>query len=406
MHTQHGHLTYCSNIHAGEQWGEHFAALRAHVAKIKKVVGPDQPFGIGLRLSNTASLELVHQKNLDAFKTWLNETGCYVFTMNGFPYGGFHHTRVKDHVHLPDWTTTDRTVYTVRLFQILSQLLPSGLDGGVSTSPLSYRHWHDENNKEEIFRISTHNVLMVAEELVKIKNTTGQVLHLDIEPEPDGLLESGPEFIKWYGQYLLPMGLAHLGKIFGYNEDQAAAAIHEHIRLCYDVCHFAVGYEDHAFMINELERLNIKTGKIQISAALKASMPNEHGRRAAVKSAFAPFNESTYLHQVVALQEDGTLKRYKDLHEALPEVNDINTKEWRSHFHVPLFVSHYEVLESTQQDIKEVLSIQQQKPFTAHLEVETYTWEVLPAELKLPLTESIIRELQWVQQLLNLHAGV
>jgi hypothetical protein len=396
MKTPYGHLTYCTNIHAGEQWTEHFDALRQHVPVIKKNCSPAEPMGIGLRLSNAASLEL-EGKQLDIFQDWLRENDCYVFTMNGFPYGGFHHTRVKDQVHAPDWTNNDRLDYTLRLFRILSILLPAGMDGGISTSPLSYRHWRYD---EEVFKITTGHIVRVAEELVKIKARTGQVLHLDIEPEPDGLLESGPEFIKWYSKHLIPAGILHLGKVFGFNESRAVEALHDHIRLCYDICHFAVGYEHHRGVIDELRRQEILVGKIQISSALKAAMPDEYEKREAVKAALEVFNESTYLHQVVALRNDGTLKRYPDLPQALREVHDSNVREWRSHFHVPLFAPGYGVLASTQPDIQEVLNIQQEWPFTQHLEVETYTWEVLPPQLKLPLAESIVRELQWVQEIM------
>ena len=142
MHTPYGHLTYCTNIHAGENWGEHFAQLQQYIPAVKAQVSPNAPFGIGLRLSNLASLELVKEPALEAFKQWLKEQDCYVFTMNGFPYGGFHHEKVKDDVHTPDWASAQRVAYTIRLFRILAMLLPEGMEGGVSTSPLSYKIWH------------------------------------------------------------------------------------------------------------------------------------------------------------------------------------------------------------------------------------------------------------------------
>ena len=140
MNTRYGQLTYCSNIHPGESWEDHFAQLQQHVPLIKARVNPDGRFGIGLRLSNTASLELKNEETLSSFIEWLNENDCYVFTMNGFPYGSFHNTIVKDKVHAPDWTTQDRVDYTIRLAEILSKLLPKDMEGGISTSPLSYRN--------------------------------------------------------------------------------------------------------------------------------------------------------------------------------------------------------------------------------------------------------------------------
>jgi hypothetical protein len=401
MHTSRGYLTYCTNIHAGESWTDHFAALQQNIPGIKKRISADRSFGIGLRVSHQASLQLQGKEALKGFQDWLKQEDCYVFTMNGFPYGGFHHTKVKDQVHAPDWTTPGRVSYTIRLFNILAELLPDEMEGGVSTSPLSYKYWHSSSQQPEVFEKATKNVLQVIEHLIQIKKKTGKLLHLDIEPEPDGLLESGPEFFDWYERYLLPMGEVYLQKQLTYTAEQSVQAIKEHMQLCYDVCHFAVGYEEHASVIQQLREKKIKVGKIQISAALKAAMPHEQTKREPVIQAFRQFNESTYLHQVVARQADGSFKRYPDLPEALNDASNTSTKEWRSHFHVPLFIQDYGLLKSTQDDIRTVLSIQSEQPFTNHLEVETYTWEVLPDALKVPLSESIIREMEWVIRYLN-----
>lgn len=404
MQTSSGHLTYCSNIHAGESWADHFHALKTNIPSVKKKLSPDKPFGIGLRLSHLASLDLGKKENLREFKTWLDETQCYVFVINGFPYGGFHHTKVKDQVHAPDWTTQDRVLYTIQLFNILSAILPKGMTGGVSTSPLSYKHWHSavKEERQQAFETATENVLKVVQDLIGIRESTGQVMHLDLEPEPDGLVGNGPEFISWYRHQLIPHGTKYLKKYLGYDEKKAAAAIREHVRICYDICHFAVGYEDHGAILRELNMDGIKVGRVQISAALKGDMAPNPVDRTKVVEAFAQFNESTYLHQVVARQEDGSLKRYPDLPEALLDARNNTTREWRSHFHVPLFVGDYGALQSTQSDIEKVLSIQKQEPFTQYLEVETYTWEVLPKDMRLPLQESIVRELEWVKKTIAL----
>jgi hypothetical protein len=401
MKTPYGHLTYCSNIHAGESWNDHFAQLEKYIPHVKKQVSPDQPFGIGLRLSNIASLELERDENLVAFKQWLQEQDCYVFTMNGFPYGSFHRTIVKDQVHAPDWTRHDRFQYTVRLAWILAALLPEGMEGGISTSPLSYQFWHTPERLEDVYKRATMHLLYVVEELIQIKDVTGKMIHLDIEPEPDGLLGESAAFFEWYTQYLLPLGATYLHDQFGYSEAQAIAAIKDHVQLCYDICHFAVCYEDHEAAIRKLQDLGIKTGKIQISAALKGALPSDLHFRGAVIEAFEDINESTYLHQVVALQKDGSLKRYPDIPNALRDATNEFTTEWRAHFHVPLFIDRYGVLGSTQEDIEQVLQLHQQQPFTAHLEIETYTWEVLPGDMRLPIEDSIVRELQWVKGLLK-----
>jgi hypothetical protein len=402
MKVKTGHLTYCTNIHAGKNWSEDFAALQQNFPSIKQAVSPHAALGLGLRLSNEASLSLMHDAPLAEFKAWLTTNNAYVFTMNGFPYGEFHNTVVKENVHSPDWTTDDRRDYTIRLFGILEKLLPEGMDGGISTSPLSYRHWF--NTPEELkvaTRTATLNIIAVIKELVHIHQKTGVVMHLDIEPEPDGILETGREFIDWFEGDLLLLGIPELENSFNVSSEEAKAMLQRHLNLCYDVCHFAIGYENHAAVLQELAEKNIKVGKIQISAALKGNLKVAAEEKPAIKTAFSKFNEPTYLHQVVALKNDGSVLRYPDLPAALEDFDHQDVKQWRAHFHVPISIQEIGLLESTQSDIVEVLTLQKAKPFTNHLEVETYTWEVLPQQLKLPITQSISKELQWVIDQLN-----
>jgi len=402
MKVNTGHLTYCTNIHAGKNWSEDFTALQQNFPAIKETVSPDAPLGLGLRLSNEASLSLIQDAPRADFKAWLAENDAYVFTMNGFPYGEFHNTVVKEDVHTPDWTTDDRRDYTIRLFHILQDILPEGMDGGISTSPLSYRHWF--NTPDEL-QTATHtatlNIIAVLKELVHIYQKTGVTMHLDIEPEPDGILETGREFIDWFESELLTLGVPEMENSFNVSAAEAKEMLERHLNLCYDVCHFAIGYENHAEVLKELKEKNIKVGKIQISAALKGNLNVAFDQKAAVKTAFRKFNEPTYLHQVVALKNDATVLRYRDLPSALQDFDHANVEQWRAHFHVPISIQEIGLLESTQSDIIEVLRLQKENPFTDHLEVETYTWEVLPEQLKLPITQSISKELQWVIDELN-----
>ncbi len=397
MLTDSGHLTYCTNIHSGEKWKDHFNEIRKNFPGIKQKLSPGKPMGIGLRLSNTASVDIIKEKNLEIFKQWLDENEAYVFTMNGFPYGSFHDTHVKDQVHAPDWTTNERVDYTIRLFQILKDLTPANSEGSISTSPLSYRHWFQQGNALQNAReLATNNMVLVAESLIEIHQSTGKILHLDIEPEPDGMLETGKEFIHWFKNDLLTGGANNIAAKFNVSISQAEELLKAHIRLCYDVCHFAIGYEPHEEIIREVLQSGIKIGKLQISAALKAAINKDISQRQNIKESFSKYNEPTYLHQVVAKKNSGELLRYPDLPEALSDYDNAEVNEWRAHFHVPIFEEDFGSLQSTQKDIEEVLRLQKEVNFTNHLEVETYTWEVLPGALKLPLQDSVIRELQWV----------
>lgn len=393
------HLSYCTNIHPGESWEETFENLKKYIPNIKSSLAPDQVFGIGLRLSNEASLVLQKQEELASFKAWLKAENAYIFTMNGFPYGDFHGQVVKDDVHAPDWTTKDRRDYTIRLFEILAELLPENIEGGISTSPLSYRFWFNSQNElDRAITKSTTHLAQVVIKLIEIKQKTGKTLHLDIEPEPDGILENTAEMLAYFKDWLIPMGTRDLMDTLQMSEDDAKAAIREHIRLCYDVCHFALVYEKPKDVFQAMEAAGIKIGKIQISAALKLDVPKDHEGRKAIRETLLPFAESTYLHQVIGRNSDRKIESFRDLDQALEQLENTSLEEWRIHFHVPVFLSDYGRVASTQSDILEVLEYLKTKKITDHLEVETYTWDVLPEGMNIDIQSSIIRELSWVSE--------
>lgn len=393
------HLTYCTNIHPGESWDATFTNLKDYVPRIKKTVSAKQPFGIGLRISDEASRELMEPGKLSELKRWLEANHCYVFTLNGFPYGGFHRQVVKDEVHHPDWTTRERVIYTLRLFSILSAIMPADMDAGISTSPLSYKHWHKRPEElEQVMIQSRDHLLEVVDRLYTLKKEKGQLLHLDIEPEPDGIIENSAGIIRFYTDWLLPEGVALFVEKYGISPSAARELILDHVRVCYDVCHFAVAYEDHGAVLKTFRKKGIKIGKFQLSAALKIPIPEKMGERKVVERALLPFVESTYLHQVIGVEKDGTQHAYPDLPDALLQLSETDEVEWRIHFHVPVFLSGYGTLQSTQEDILTVLKLNEKGQYSPQLEVETYTWEVLPEDIHLSLGQSIIRELDWVKK--------
>lgn len=389
------HLSYCSNIHPGESWEDTLANLKTHIPAVKQQISPDKPFGIGLRLSNEASLDLAKPEQLEVFQKWLTASDCYVFTMNGFPYGGFHDQVIKDKVHAPDWTTPDRLDYTKRLADILAELLPDGVVGGISTSPLSYRWWHQQEDFNQVKATCTGQLMELVIHLQELKKQTGKSIHIDLEPEPDGLLETGQEFIDFYLEFLLGDQLSTITDALGCSKAAAAVMVKEHLQLCYDICHYAVEYDEAAPAVAQLKTLNIPVGKIQISAALKARL-GTHYDRMSIKEDLQNFVEPNYLHQAVLKQRDGALARFKDLDIALREIDNDHFTELRTHYHVPLFTETYGNLKSTQDEIVNLLGIWKENPFCSHLEVETYTWGVLPSALKKDIDASIIRELEWV----------
>ena len=208
------HLTYCTNIHPGEEWQQVFANLEKYVPNLKTQLAPDKPFGIGLRLADVAARQLLEKDALMQFKTWLVQQDLYVFTLNGFPYGGFHHQVVKDQVYAPDWSKRERLDYTLRLIKILAFLLPEGMEGSISTLPISYKPWfkEDKSTWELTLHSSTIHLALVAAEMARIRQQTGKLIHVDLEPEPDGLIENSTEVIDFFQNWLLPIGGAFLAK--------------------------------------------------------------------------------------------------------------------------------------------------------------------------------------------------
>ncbi len=389
--TDNHQLTYCTNIHPGQDWATTFDSLKRHVPKIKTQVAKNRAFGLGLRLSNKASKELGMGERLTEFQNWLADNDVYVFTMNGFPYGNFHDERVKDLVHAPDWTTDERVTYTKRLFDQLSVLLPEDMEGGISTSPISYKYWHSSDDAtEKAFTKGAENLTEIILHLYHLETKTGKYLHLDIEPEPDGMIENSDEVLRFFSEYLLPVAKPILKDKLGKSDSEAIELIHKYITVCYDICHFSLAFEEPEDTFTKFDNAGIKIGKIQVSAALK--ILSDADENDAIWEALSLFNEPTYLHQVTE-KVDGTVKTYNDLPIVLEDKKPFN--ELRAHFHVPIFLNRFGVLHSTQDHILKVIEYLKYKAVCEHLEIETYTWDVLPAALKKDLSESIVREIEW-----------
>ncbi|PIB25248.1 metabolite traffic protein EboE [Maribacter sp. 4G9] len=387
------HLSYCTNIHPGQDWESTFSSIKEHVPGIKESVSPDGPFGLGLRLSNKASEELALGNHMTEFKNWLQEEDVYIFTMNGFPYGNFHRERVKDDVHTPDWTTKERLIYTQRLFEQLSVLVPIGINGGISTSPISYKHWFaSEMEKDSAFKKGAEHMVQIAKQLFELEQKTGTYLHLDIEPEPDGFLENTDEVLAFYSDYLIPIAQQELSQTLDKDASQLEELVKRYITICYDICHFSLAYEHPGETFAKFKEAGIQVGKIQVSAALKILFKCKN--REEVWKVLEKFNEPVYLHQVTEKIGD-RVKTYNDLPIVLEAKKEVD--ELRAHYHVPIFLERFGALDSTQDQILDTLDYLKKDSLTEHLEIETYTWDVLPEGLKEDLSHSIVREIEWLK---------
>jgi len=362
-------ITYCSNIHPGDTWVETFAALIKYVPIVKAAVSPGHSFPIGLRLSSRAAAELTVTNNM-AFKAWLAEQDCFIATINGFPFGSFHQARIKEQVYLPDWRSSARTEYTLRLARLLAGWLPAGVNGSISTVPLGFRRFIAANDYPEIRK----QFALVLTELARIADETGKQIMLALEPEPGCLLETTGEVCQFFDELDLP------------------ARLMNHLGICYDCCHQAVEFEEPAVSLNCLLAAGIPLAKVQVSSAIQFKGDDPELLRS--------LDEACYLHQVIVRRQKGELLRYEDLPIALDCHESQPGDEWRCHFHVPIFHAATHQSGTTREFLSGLLPLLPKKLL---LEVETYTWDVLPVDLRCgTVTDSLIREIQWLKE--QLHA--
>ena len=386
MILKHGlHLAYCTNVHRGETWAETFGSLVEHTLRVKERVQPKGRYAIGLRLSDQASRELADPTTLLAFQRWLDEHDCYVFTINGFPFGQFHGTRVKENVYLPDWIDPQRLSYTTRLFDLLARLVPPGVEGSVSTLPGSFKDFIKSPDQERSIR---DNIWKCVEHIAQLSERTERSFHLGLEPEPFGYFENSPETVKFFDQLR--------------DEHPNDPRLKTHLGVNYDTCHFAIEFEEAAAALNQFQQHDIRISKIHLSNALKLR-PTPAGLHR-----LAAFADEVYLHQVIVRHSDGSLTRFRDLAPALnsslattPAASD----EWRVHFHVPLQMFPAADLDTTADHVTGLLKCLQAQPqICSHLEMETYTWAVLPEQLRSrDVTDQIVAEYEWTLRQLRAH---
>ncbi|MFH8466455.1 metabolite traffic protein EboE [Streptomyces sp. NPDC017991] len=370
------HLAYCTNVHPAETLAGVRAQLRDHCEPVRKRLGRDR-LGIGLWLAKDAARALVTDPSaLRGLRTELDGRGLEVVTLNGFPYEGFGAEEVKYRVYKPDWADPERLDHTTALARLLAGLLPDDVtEGTISTLPLAWRTVYDDERAA-----LAHTALRtLAERLDALEELTGRSIRIGLEPEPGCTVETTADAIA---------PLAAIG--------------HDRIGICVDTCHLATAFEDPHTALDRLAAAGVPVVKTQLSAALHA----EHPHLPEVREALAAFDEPRFLHQTRTLTAAG-LRGTDDLGEAINQDALPDASPWRAHFHVPLHAAPAAPLTSTLPVLKETLTrlVGGPQPLTRHLEVETYTWQALPPELRprgrAQLADGIAAELTLARDLLT-----
>ncbi|HVW23921.1 MAG TPA: metabolite traffic protein EboE [Polyangiaceae bacterium] len=395
------HLSYCTNIHPGESLAEVRRAIVDHVAKVKRAMDVQRGFGVGLRLSARASSELAEPGALEAFRALLDEQGCYVFTVNGFPFGAFHGEKVKEAVYRPDWLEPERVAYSDRLAAQLAALLPDGVDGSVSTVPGAFapRLGVTASERAQGEERVVEHLIAHAAALFRIREQTGKLVELCLEPEPCCFLETTEQTARFFETRVFsPAASKRFVTLTGLDAAASEAFLRRHLSVCLDACHLAVQFENAKDVVARLDAGGIRIGKVQVTCALAVALAGDPREDERVYGVLERFADPVYLHQVVARSESGFV-RHLDLPDALAAARGGAARgrsEWRVHFHVPVFADHLGVLGSTQPFLRDLLEIAARRNISSHYEVETYTWDVLPPEHRsIDVNRAIVRELTW-----------
>jgi sugar phosphate isomerase/epimerase len=392
-------LPYCTNVHPGNTTAEVLAGLERHaaeVARMRAAAGKAGPLGVGLWLSRPVASELAGAGRRRELVSRLSAMGLECHTLNAFPFGDFHGRRVKENVYRPDWADPARAAYTLDCAAILADLLPPRGEGSISTLPLSFKTFRSggPSPSTEPWDAYADALIVVARGLHRLYRETGRTIRLAVEPEPFCTLETTAEALSFFA------------RLFARADESGLEPLaREYLGLCYDVCHQAVEFEDVTKSVADIDRAGVRINKVHITCAVELPDPagNAEGR-----SALSGFVEERYLHQTFARLRDGRILKTTDLTAELandPPAEWRSAEAWRIHFHVPVGLETMGPLRTTRPALRDALSAVARLPYAPHLEVETYTWDVLPGRRdagkpSAPLAEGLAAELAATEELL------
>jgi len=379
-------LSYCTNVHPGRSIAEVEAGLDRYTVAVHQRFG--RPLAAGLWLAEPVVTELLSTPDgTKRFADSLLSRGLACHTLNAFPFGDFHSERVKEKVYLPDWTEPARLDYTRRCATILAALLSEGVEGSISTVPLGFKGFL---HPADFVDRAADQLIALARFLNRLFDETGKLIRLAIEPEPLCVLETTDEAIAFFNTLWQRA-----------EKSEALGEVAIHIGLCYDICHQAVEFEDVPASIAALNDAGVRINKVHLSCAIQLNHPatNEDGR-----AALRRYVEPRYLHQTMARSTAGGILRITDLTESMvsnPPADFLSAPAWRVHFHVPVDADHLGPLATTRPALIEALPSVAALDYAPHLELETYTWEVLPGAGPADLVTGLTRELAATDALIS-----
>ena len=387
-----GHLTYSTLVHQTDNWDQLWKSVNTYLPAVKARVAPHEKFGVCLRTSApSAELLSMEPGKVADLKQFFADQDLYLYTANAFVYGVFKKQVIKEDVYEPDWATPERREYTKKVANLLAELAPEGINPSIQSAPLGFK---PKVTGEEVVAAYTSNVIDVVAHLVELKKKTGKTVTLGLEPEPRCYLETTDETITYFKNYLYSGETAkRLAKKTGLNEADAAQAMRDYMGVVFDIGHQAVGYEDIPVSLQKLVDNGVQIVKLQEAASMY--IPDVQQKTV---DALQTFAKTIYLSQTCQ-KKDGKMTWFLNLEDAFEDwYKNPGPREWRTHFHVPVFLNDLGAFGTTRFALEQALAFHKKTPLSTHLEIETYTWDVLPDHLKTgDIVEYVTRELDWVK---------
>jgi hypothetical protein len=389
-----GHLTYSTLVHPADNWEQLWNSLNTYLPKVKERFAGNQSFGVCIRLAARTAETLANRPaEREKLKKFLGDHDMYIYTANAFVYGHFKGDKVKEQVYEPDWRGEERTQYTINVANVLADVCPAGIAPSIQSSPLGFK---PRATGADVIASYTDNVLRVVAHLIALEARTGRTVQLALEPEPYCFLETTDETIAYFRDHLYSgAAVEKLARLAHVPIAEANAALRRHLGIVYDICHQAVEYEDIGASLQKLVDAGVPVFKLQEAAALHIPEVTQDA-----VDTLKRYAKTIYLTQTLE-KRDGKITKYLNVDDAIAAFEKDprgGAREWRTHIHVPVFLDDLGAFRTTRFAIADALRFHKQKPLSRHLEVETYTWDMLPDSLKSSdIVDYICRELDWVR---------
>ncbi|HET9359152.1 MAG TPA: metabolite traffic protein EboE [Vicinamibacterales bacterium] len=387
-----GHLTYSTLVHPTDNWDQLWKSVNTYLPAVKARMAPHEKFGVCLRISAPSAAALSADPSKRAtLKQFFADQDLYLYTANAFVYGVFKKQVIKEDVYEPDWQTPERREYTKQVANLLAEFAPEGVNPSIQSAPLGFK---PKVTGDHVVNEYTTNVIDVVAHLVELKKKTGRTVTLGLEPEPRCYLETTDETIQYFKNHLFSGPTAkRLAKLTGLNEADAAQAMRDYTGVVFDIGHQSVGYEDIPGSLGKLVSAGVQIVKLQEAASMYMPAVTQK-----TVDALQTFAKTIYLSQTCQ-KKDGKTTWFLNLEDAFEAwYKDPGPREWRTHFHVPVFLDDLGAFGTTRFALEQALAFHKKSPLSAQLEIETYTWDVLPDHLKTgDIVDYVCRELDWVK---------